>query len=107
MIGLNPAKLRQRRIAGSAQWTVVKPQPAQRALRRFAIRVLVLLFVVTCTATARSVDNGLTWTDYQVHFSFGKVHSGLALLRDERLLMTYATRIGEVVGELYHGIVSP
>lgn len=56
MIGLNPAKLRQRRIAGSAQWTVVKPQPAQRALRRFAIRVLVLLFVVTCTATARSVE---------------------------------------------------
>ena len=24
-------------------------------------------------ATARSVDNGLTWTDYQVHFDFGKV----------------------------------
>ena len=81
-------------------------------------------------ATARSVDNGLTWTDYQVHFDFGKVgitsrsrtvrlgarkkelsvgpqvHSGLVVLRDGRLLMTYAARIGEVAGEMYHGIVS-
>lgn len=57
-------------------------------------------------ATARSMDNGLSWTDYQVHFSFGKVHSGLVLLRDGRLLMTYAARIGEVAGEMYHGIVS-
>ena len=54
--------------------------------------------------TARSVDNGLTWEHHQVHFDFGKVHSGLVTLRDGRILMTYAARMGEVEGEMYHGI---
>ncbi len=50
--------------------------------------------------TARSVDDGLTWTDHQVHFDYGKVHSGLVTLRNGDILMTYAARMGE----LYHGI---
>ena len=54
--------------------------------------------------TARSLDEGLTWTDHQVHFDYGKVHSGLVTLSNGDLLLTYAARMGEVDGEIYHGI---
>ena len=54
--------------------------------------------------TARSVDEGNTWTDHQVHFRYGKVHSDLITLRDGRLLLTYAVRMGELEGRMYHGI---
>ena len=55
-------------------------------------------------ATARSLDDGSTWTDHQVHFDYGKVHSGLVTLFNGNILMTYAARMGELDGELYHGI---
>ena len=54
--------------------------------------------------TARSMDEGQTWTDHQVHFKYGKVHSDLVRLRDGRLLLTYAARMGELDGRIYHGI---
>ena len=54
--------------------------------------------------TARSADEGRTWSDHQVHFKYGKVHSDLVTLRDGRLLLTYATRMGELDGRMYHGI---
>lgn len=34
--------------------------------------------------TARSIDDRLTWTDHQVHFDYGKVHSGLLTLKKRR-----------------------
>lgn len=54
--------------------------------------------------TARSVDDGLTWTDHQVHFRYGKVHTELLTLPDGDILMTYAARMGELDDHLYHGI---
>jgi hypothetical protein len=54
--------------------------------------------------TARSMDEGKTWTDHQVHFKYGKTHSDLIVLRDGRLLLTYAARMGELEGHMYHGI---
>tara|TARA_B100000686_G_C16729723_1_gene939917 strand:+ start:220 stop:1500 length:1281 start_codon:yes stop_codon:yes gene_type:complete len=54
--------------------------------------------------TARSTDNGKSWTDHQVHFKYGKVHSDLVTLKDGRILMTYAARMGELEGKIYHGI---
>ena len=54
--------------------------------------------------TTRSTDEGKTWTDHQVHFKYGKVHSDLIRLKDGRLLMTYAARMGEIDGHIYHGI---
>ncbi|MBA63286.1 MAG: hypothetical protein CMJ76_13090 [Planctomycetaceae bacterium] len=54
--------------------------------------------------TARSTDDGKTWTDHQVHFKYGKVHTDLITLQDGRLLMTYATRMGELENKVYHGI---
>ena len=54
--------------------------------------------------TARSNDEGKTWSDHQVHFKYGKVHSDLIRLKDGRLLMTYAARMGEIDGVIYHGI---
>ena len=50
------------------------------------------------------MDNGRTWTDHQVHFRFGKVHTKLLVLRNGDILMTYAARMGELDGEMYHGI---
>ena len=55
-------------------------------------------------STARSTDNGKTWTDHQIHFKYGKVHSDLIVLKDGRLLLTYAARLGELDGHVYHGI---
>ncbi|MCP4817383.1 MAG: hypothetical protein GY888_33110, partial [Planctomycetaceae bacterium] len=54
--------------------------------------------------TARSSDEGKTWTDHQVHFRYGKVHTDLITLKDGRILMTYAARMGELEGKVYHGI---
>jgi len=54
--------------------------------------------------TARSMDDGLTWTDHQVHFRYGKIHSKLLTLPGGDLLMTYAARMGELDDQLYHGI---
>ena len=54
--------------------------------------------------TARSMDEGQTWTDHQVHFKYGKVHSDLITLKDGRILLTYAARLGELDGRVYHGI---
>jgi len=54
--------------------------------------------------TARSMDEGKTWTDHQVHFKYGKVHTDLITLKDGRILMTYAARMGELEGKVYHGI---
>lgn len=54
--------------------------------------------------TARSMDNGRTWTHHQVHFNYGKVHTKLLVLRNGDILMTYAARMGELEGEMYHGI---
>ena len=54
--------------------------------------------------TARSTDDGRTWTHRQVHFKYGKVHSDLVKLKDGRLLLTYAARMGELDGMIYHGI---
>ena len=54
--------------------------------------------------TARSLDDGSTWTDHQIHFDYGKVHSGLVRLSTGDILMTYAARMGELDGEMYHGI---
>lgn len=53
--------------------------------------------------TARSEDNGKTWTDHQVHFRYGKVHAKLLTLPNGDILMTYITRIGELDGMTYHG----
>ena len=53
--------------------------------------------------TARSSDNGKTWTDHQVHFRFGKVHATLLTLPSGDILMTYIARIGELDGMTYHG----
>ena len=54
--------------------------------------------------TARSHDEGKTWTDVNVYFSCGKVHTDLKNLPNGDILMTYAARIGELDGETYHGI---
>ena len=53
--------------------------------------------------TARSTDNGKTWTRPQVHSLYGHVHHTLLTLPDGRILMTYAARLGELDGKLYHG----
>jgi len=53
--------------------------------------------------TARSMDNGKTWTDHQVHFRYGKVHAKLLNLPNGDILMTYIARIGELDGLTYHG----
>ena len=54
--------------------------------------------------TARSTDDGRTWSDHQVHFRYGKVHSELLTLKNGDILLTYAARMGELDGCLYHGI---
>ena len=54
--------------------------------------------------TARSTDEGKTWSHHQVHFRYGKVHSRLLTLKNGDILMTYAARMGELDGQIYHGI---
>ena len=53
---------------------------------------------------ARSMDDGMTWTDHQVHFRYGKVHTEMITLRNGDILLTYAARMGELEGKMYHGI---
>ena len=53
--------------------------------------------------TAYSTDDGKTWSRPAVHSLYGHVHHSLLTLRDGRILMTYAARIGELEGRTYHG----
>ncbi|MFH1007772.1 MAG: sialidase family protein [Candidatus Latescibacterota bacterium] len=55
-------------------------------------------------ATTRSVDDGKTWEKPVQAFLYGHHHMNLRTLPDGRLLMTYASRIGELEGMPYHGI---
>jgi len=73
-----------------AQWTRDLPNPDSDHWQRIA--------------TARSMDNGLTWTDYQVHFDYGRVHTDLITLANGDVMLTYASRIGDIDGEKYHGV---
>ena len=50
------------------------------------------------------MDDGKTWTDHQVHFRYGKVHTEMITLRNGDILLTYAARMGELEGKMYHGI---
>ncbi len=54
--------------------------------------------------TARTMDDGKTWTDHQVHFRWGKTHNEMITLPNGDILLTYAARIGELDGRAYHGI---
>ena len=54
--------------------------------------------------TSRSGDDGKTWSEPDVHFLYGYVHQSFLNLPDGRILMTYASRLGELEGRLYHGI---
>jgi hypothetical protein len=53
--------------------------------------------------TARSSDDGKTWTWPEVHSLYGHVHHSLLPFPDGRILMTYAARVGELDGRIYHG----
>lgn len=53
--------------------------------------------------TSRSSDDGQTWSMPDVHSLYGHVHHSLVTLPDGRILMTYAARLGELDGRLYHG----
>lgn len=53
--------------------------------------------------TAYSTDDGRTWSEPAVHSLYGHVHHSLVTFPDGRILMTYAARIGELDGRLYHG----
>ncbi len=55
-------------------------------------------------ATCVSRDNGKTWSEPSHHFRFGHHHAELLMLSDGRILMTYAARIGELDGLVYHGV---
>ncbi|MFH1007773.1 MAG: exo-alpha-sialidase [Candidatus Latescibacterota bacterium] len=55
-------------------------------------------------ATTRSTDDGKTWEKPVQAFLYGHHHMNLRALPDGRLLMTYASRIGELEGMPYHGI---
>ena len=54
--------------------------------------------------TARSIDDGHTWKDKHVYFKYGKTHSELLTLPNGDILLTYAVRMGELDGKIYHGI---
>lgn len=53
--------------------------------------------------TARSTDDGKTRSRPDVHSLYGQVHHSLLTFPDGRILMTYAARLGELDGRLYHG----
>jgi hypothetical protein len=54
--------------------------------------------------TSRSSDNGKTWSEPDLHFLYGHVHTHLLNLPDGRILLTYAARIGELEKRTYHGV---
>ena len=54
--------------------------------------------------TSRSTDDGKTWSEPDVHFLYGYVHESFLGLPDGRIVLTYAARLGELDGRLYHGI---
>jgi len=56
--------------------------------------------------TAVSTDDGKTWSKPALHspLGYGLVHMSLLPFPDGRILMTYAARVGEVDGKVYHGI---
>jgi hypothetical protein len=53
--------------------------------------------------TGYSTDDGRTWTGPFVNSLYGHVHHSLVTFPDGRILMTYAARLGELDGRLYHG----
>jgi len=53
--------------------------------------------------TSRSTDDGKTWSKPDIHSLYGHVHHSLLTFPDGRILMTYAARLGELDGRLYHG----
>ena len=53
--------------------------------------------------TAYSTDDGKTWSEPAIHSLYGHVHHSLITFPDGRILMTYAARLGELDGCLYHG----
>jgi hypothetical protein len=55
-------------------------------------------------ATCVSRDDGKTWSEPVHHFRFGHHHAELLMLPDGRIVMTYAARIGELDGKVYHGV---
>lgn len=55
-------------------------------------------------ATTRSTDDGKTWSELTQHSLLGNVHATVQTLADGRILMTYASRIGELEGMVFHGI---
>jgi len=42
--------------------------------------------------------------DKHVYFKYGKTHSELLTLPNGDILLTYAIRMGELDGKIYHGI---
>jgi len=54
--------------------------------------------------TTVSKDDGKTWSEPSIHLAYGHVHQSLLPFPDGRILMTYASRIGELEGRTYHGI---
>ncbi len=54
--------------------------------------------------TIVSKDDGKTWSERSIHLAYGHVHQSLLPFPDGRILMTYASRIGELNGRTYHGI---
>ena len=57
-------------------------------------------------STSISTDDGKTWSQPVLHspLGYGLVHMSLLPLPDGRILMTYAARVGELDGRVYHGI---
>ena len=53
--------------------------------------------------TGYSNDDGKTWAGPFVHSLYGHVHHSLVVFPDGRILMTFASRLGEFDGRLYHG----
>ena len=57
-------------------------------------------------STSVSTDDGKTWSKPALHspLGYGLVHMSLLPLPDGRILMTYAARVGELDGRVYHGV---
>ncbi len=55
-------------------------------------------------ATTVSKDNGKTWSLPVQHFLYGRMHSSLLLLHNGDILMTYGVRVGQLDGQVFHGV---